>query len=138
MRRLCVPTSLALVLVLALQACSFSSAPSTSLHVTLTDFSFSPNVFTVPANQQISVELSNNGAVAHSFLIMKAGQKAQGHFVDTDKAGVYWSVDVIPPGETKQATFTSPNQVGEYQIVCDVAGHLEAGMVAKLVVVAQP
>jgi uncharacterized cupredoxin-like copper-binding protein len=104
----------------------------------MTDFAFSPNAFTVPAGAEIAVELANNGAVTHSFLLMKAGQAVQGHFSDTDKANVYWAVPAVPPGESVKTTFTSPAEPGQYQIVCGVAGHFEAGMVAKLVVVKGP
>lgn len=133
-------TSAIVVLVgaLILAACGAASSPSTSIRVTMTDFAFSPNSFTVPASQQISIELNNNGAVTHSFLIMKSSDPISGHFTDADKANVYWEQASVPPGESVKATFLAPSEPGQYQIVCGVAGHFEAGMVAKLNVVAQP
>lgn len=133
-------TSAIVILVgaLILAACGGASSPSTSIRVTMTDFAFSPNSFTVPASQQISIELNNNGAVTHSFLIMKSSDPISGHFTDADKANVYWEQASVPPGESVKATFLAPSEPGQYQIVCGVAGHFEAGMVAKLNVVAQP
>lgn len=127
---------LAGLLAFMLAGCGGPAKPSTAINVTTTDFAFSPNSFTVPAGQQISVDVTNNGAVTHSFIIMKQGTKVQTHFTDADKANIFWEVPAVPPGESRKDTFTAPDQPGEYQIVCGVAGHLEAGMVAKLVVVA--
>jgi len=129
---------LALCLVTMLAACGGVSAPSTSLKVTTTDFTFTPNTFTVPAGQKISLHLTNNGAVAHSFIIMKAGVEIKSHFEDADSSGVYWQQTPVPPGNSIDAVFTAPSEPGDYQIVCGVHGHFEAGMAAKLVVVAQP
>ena len=130
--------SLVMLLMVAssvLAACSGASGPSTSVRVTMTDFTFTPNSFTVPADQAISVDITNNGAVTHSFAIMQAGHEIKTHFTDADKAYVYWSQPEVPPGESVKASFTAPSEPGEYQVLCDIAGHLEAGMVGKLIVV---
>ncbi len=137
MRRMSILVAVAILLSLATAACGGPADPSTSIRVTMTDFAFSPNVFTVPAGEGISVEINNNGAVAHSFLIMKAGEQVQAHFTDADKAKVFWEEATVPPGESVKGSFTAPSEPGEYQIVCGIAGHFEAGMVAKLVVVKQ-
>ena len=129
---------IALLTAVTLAACGGSSSPSTSIKVTMTDFSFSPTTFTVPAGDEISLEVSNNGAVTHSFIIMKAGKQVQSHFAEADKSNVYWEQEAVPSGTSTKATFTAPGEPGEYQIICGIAGHLEAGMVAKLVVVKQP
>ena len=137
MRRMSILVAVAILLSLAAAACGGPADPSTSIRVTMTDFAFSPNSFTVPAGENISVEITNNGAVAHSFLIMKAGQQVQAHFTDADKANVFWEEATVPPGESVKVSFTAPTEPGEYQIVCGIAGHFEAGMVAKLMVVKQ-
>jgi uncharacterized cupredoxin-like copper-binding protein len=126
------------LLAIALAACGGASGPSTSIKVTMTDFAFSPNAFTVPAGQEISLEITNNGAVTHSFIIMQAGHQVEDHFTDADKANMYWEASPIPPGESVKTTFTSPGEPGEYQVVCGIAGHFEAGMAAKLNVVKEP
>jgi len=128
--------ALAAVLALILSGCGGSNnKPSTSINVTMTDFTYSPNVFTVPMGQQISFRAQNNGAVAHSFIIMQAGHEIKDHFTDADKANVYWEQAEVDPGQSAQASFAAPAQPGTYQIVCGNGGHVEAGMVAKLVVV---
>jgi len=128
----------ALFLSGVLAACGGPTGPSTSLDVTMTDFAFSPNTFTVPAGEQISFSATNNGAVTHSFIIMKSGFQVTGHFTDTDKPNIFWEVEQIAPGQSVREMFTSPDDPGQYQIICGEAGHFEAGMVAKLIVVKQP
>ncbi len=129
MRRVCVMALAALILA------SCSSGPSKSVHVIMTDFQFTPSTYTVPAGQPISIQLTNNGAATHSFIIMKAGLHVQGHFTDADKSSVYWEEAAVPAGQSITATFTAPDQPGNYQVVCGVPGHFESGMVATLVVV---
>jgi uncharacterized cupredoxin-like copper-binding protein len=126
------------VLSVILTACGGKTGPSTQIHVTMTDFAYSPNSYTVPAGAQILFSATNSGAVAHSFVIMKVGHDVSGHFTDADAANVYWEQPEVPPGSSAQATFTAPSDPGTYQIVCKNGGHFEAGMVAKLVVVSQP
>jgi uncharacterized cupredoxin-like copper-binding protein len=121
-----------------LAACSGPKGPSKSLDVTMTDFAFLPNTFIVPAGEQISFSATNNGAVTHSFIIMKSGVQVMSHFTDKDKPNIYWEVEQIAPGQSVRGMFTSPYDPGQYQIICGVAGHFEAGMVAKLTVVKQP
>ncbi|MBI3738227.1 MAG: cupredoxin domain-containing protein [Chloroflexi bacterium] len=126
-------------LSLVLTGCGGSSGgASKSINVTITDFAFSPNSFTVPAGQQISFSAANNGAVQHSFVIMKLGYHVQTHFTEADKPNVFWQKLAIQPGQSVTDSFTAPAEPGEYEIVCEVGGHFEAGMVAKLIVVQQP
>ncbi len=128
----------ALFLSTILATCGGPAEPSKSLDITMTDFAFSPNTFIVPTGKQISFSATNNGAVAHSFIIMKSGFQVTGHFSDTDKPNIYWEVEQIAPGQSVREMFTSPDEPGQYQIICGVAGHFEAGMVAQLIVVKQP
>jgi uncharacterized cupredoxin-like copper-binding protein len=121
---------------LMLAACGGnSSKPSTKIDVTMTDFQFQPTAFTVPAGQEITLSAKNNGGVVHSFVIMNKGQSAGTEFTDADQPNVYWQVE-IQPGGSSDITFTAPTDPGEYEVVCHVPGHLQAGMVGKLSVVA--
>ena len=127
---------LTLAFSLALSSCGAASkSGSTKLDVTLTDFQFSPNQFTVPAGKEISLNVSNTGAVVHNFVIMKLGTTAGDTFDAQDQPNVYWEVE-LQPGSSTDTTFTAPTDAGEYQVVCRTPGHLAAGMIAKLTVVA--
>lgn len=128
-------TVVVLGLLLALTACGGVGTVSTTINVTLTDFQFSPNTFTIPAGQEITLNVTNNGAVIHNFVIMKFGQSAGASFGDEDLPNVFWQIEVRP-GASAKVTFTAPTEPGDYEVVCRTPGHLEAGMKARLTVAA--
>lgn len=121
-------------LCLFLSACG-PGAAVTTINVTMTDFQFTPNAFTIPAGQEITFTSQNNGAVVHSFVIMNLGADAGDAFDESDFANVYWQVEVKPGGSVN-TTFEAPSEPGEYQVVCSIQGHIMAGMVGSLTVVA--
>jgi uncharacterized cupredoxin-like copper-binding protein len=126
---------LAVIASLALSSCG-SSGPTTQIDVVLTDFQFTPNTFTVPAGEEITLNVVNTGAVVHNFVIMKLGETAGATFEADDDVNVYWQqVDIQPGGDTS-TTFTAPTEPGEYEIVCRTEGHIASGMVGTLIVVA--
>lgn len=132
MKRYLIITAVFLSLIVA--SCGGSGA-STKINVTMTDFQFQPNQFTVPAGQEISLNATNNGAVIHNFVIMKLGTSAGPAFDDQDVPNVYWQVE-LQPGGSVNTTFTAPKEAGDYEVVCKTEGHIAAGMTAKLTVVA--
>ncbi|MGE5224415.1 MAG: plastocyanin/azurin family copper-binding protein [Omnitrophica WOR_2 bacterium] len=128
--------ALALVGLLVLSACGGgggSSGGATNVTVTLTEFKFDPATVSVPAGAKVNLTLINNGSAQHSWVVMKQGTKVNGTFTDADKANIYFS-QVVDAGKTVTATFTAPSTAGDYQIVCDLPGHLEAGMQGTLTV----
>ena len=126
--------NLAVVLLgLLLTACAGGGASKT-IDVTMTDFQFQPNQYTVPAGEEIAVSASNNGAVVHNFVIMKLGTTAGDFFDDEDVPNVYWEVELLP-GASIDTSFTAPSEPGDYEVVCKTEGHIVSGMTAKLTVV---
>jgi len=125
-----------IIMSLVLSACASvaNAAGSTSLSVDLTDFSFKPDSFKVPAGKVITVKVTNKGANVHEFVIMKAGTKVEPPFADKDEGNIYWEIDDVQPGQTKSDKFTAPAP-GDYEIVCGTPGHVEMGMVGALTVV---
>lgn len=126
---------LSLIFVFLLVSCS-GSEPSTNINVTLIDFAFTPNAFTVPAGKEITLNVTNNGAVVHNFIIMKLGTTAGGVWDEADQANIFWEERDIQFGGNFDVTFTAPMEPGEYQIVCRTQGHIASGMFATLSVVA--
>jgi plastocyanin len=121
-----------LSLVLALSACG-KSGPSTKITFTMTDFAFNPNEFTVPAGEKITLNVTHNGTMEHNFIIMKHGSDAGDIFDEEDQVNVFWEV-ALQPGDSETVSFTAPEQPGTYQVICGMPGHLQSGMIGKLIV----
>lgn len=124
-----------LMLIFLLSACGGANSPATDIKVTLTDFMFSPNQFTVPAGMEITLEINNSGGVIHNFIIMNLGETAGTEFTKDDNVNVYWMTE-LSSGSSNTITFTAPSEPGNYEVVCGIPGHLQAGMVATMTVVA--
>ena len=125
---------LVMILALALSAC-VKSGPSTTITFTMTDFAFNPNEFMVPAGQDITLKVTHNGTMEHSFIVMKYATDAGEVFDDSDKTNVYWEVD-LQPGDSETVLFRAPATPGTYQIICGMPGHLQSGMIGSLIVTA--
>lgn len=127
---------LLLVVVLALGTSAVLGACSSgpSINVTITDYAYTPNTFTVPAGATVKLTARNNGSVEHEFAIMKKGTSVTPPFGDKDEGNIFWELDEIQPGTTKTATFTAPAESGQYEVICGLAGHIEKGMVGSLTV----
>ena len=124
---------LVVLIAMTLTSCG-GGGPTTTIDVTMTDFMFQPNQFTVPAGQDITVHTRNTGAVVHNFVIMKLGKTAGPTFEAEDEPNIYWKVE-IPSGGSTDTSFTAPTEPGEYEVVCSTEGHIASGMIAKLIVV---
>ena len=111
-------------------------APSSKINLEMTDFTFTPSQFTIQAGDLTTLHVSHQGLVEHDFIIMKLNTEVGGHFNEEDRPNVYWEIDV-QPGDSQTITFTAPGEPGTYQIVCGMAGHVEAGMIGTLEVVSQ-
>ena len=123
---------LLMLAVWALSACG-TSGPSTKFSFTMTDFAFDPSEFTVPAGQEITIHVTHHGTMEHDFIIMKYATDAGEKYDEDDKVNVFWEVD-LQPGESETVSFTAPEQPGTYQIICGMPGHLQSGMIGKLIV----
>lgn len=88
-----------------------------TIDVKMTEFAFDPKEITVKQGEPVTINLNNQGSVAHSFEVKEFGAKS----------------DSIPAGQTGKLTFT-PNKTGEFQIICYEPGHVDSGMTAKLIV----
>ena len=99
----------------------------------MTDFAFNPSEFTVPAGEEITLHVKHQGTMEHSFIIMKYEEDAGVMFDDADKVNIFWEVDV-QPGDSETVTLTAPEKPGTYQVICGMPGHLQSGMIGKLIV----
>lgn len=125
-------TGLALVLLLALAACGGSGgAGGTTQKVTGKDIAYTETQLTAPANQPITINFTNSGALVHSivFDLPPANDKAG----DVGVPAGWATGQGIAAGQS--ATLTLPAlPAGQYRYYCAVPGHTEAGMVGTLTV----
>jgi uncharacterized cupredoxin-like copper-binding protein len=138
--------TLASVAVVVLAACgqggdatdTAAPEPTTTLAVAGTDsIAFEPDAFSVPAGEDISVELTSGPAVLHDLVIADAGAAATAAPTG-EPVGPVGDDDVFviraDAGETATASFRI-DEPGSYELYCSVPGHRQGGMVATLTVV---
>ena len=109
-----------LIVLLAGTACQ--SKPATAgaavtLTVVTTEFKFTPNTLTVRAGERVQVTLDNTkGALKHDMRQPELNIHAE-----------------VEAGKKTTFEFT-PGKAGTFDLICDVPGHKDAGMVGKLIV----
>lgn len=91
------------------------------VNVIAKEFAFEPKVINIKAGMA-KFTVRNEGAVEHDFEIVRAA----GH-------GTEHEARLIPPREAYEVEVEL--KPGTYQIVCNVPGHKDAGMVATIVVI---
>jgi uncharacterized cupredoxin-like copper-binding protein len=96
-----------------------SPAASAASGVTLdlVDIAFEPTELTIPADQDVTVTLTNKGASQHNFSITDNN--------NPNVKNLNISVNVAP-GQTQTVTINAP--AGDYYFFCNVPGHEAAGM----------
>jgi plastocyanin len=127
--------AIAVVGALLLSACGGDDGaePSTDLEAVATEYAFDPDSWTVPEGETITLELANEGAEEHEWVIIEQGTTLESS-TDFEEQLVVWEAEA-GPGETVSETFTAPS-TGTYQVICALPGHLEGGMEGTLEVVA--
>ncbi len=79
------------------------------------EFLFNPNQLTIPANTDVTVAVPNLGQAPHNFSVPALGISV-----------------TVEAGQTGQTTINAP--AGTYDIICNLPGHSEAGMIGVLTV----
>jgi uncharacterized cupredoxin-like copper-binding protein len=102
----------------ATPAASPGASPEATGQITMEmkEFSFNPNKITIPADTDVTIELTNTGVLAHDFVVEKLNV----------------SSGLVNPGEKKSVTFKAA--AGSYEFICSVEGHADAGMYGTLTV----
>ena len=108
-------------LALALVGCGGGAAGPAAVTLTVSgsEFAFDPTQLTVEAGQDVTVNFMNTGSIEHNWVVLDANGDI--------------STGLVAAGGEGSVTF-SVDQAGDYTIICDVAGHREAGMEGTLIV----
>lgn len=87
-----------------------------------------PPVWTVASGDEISMELVNLGNLEHNWAVVKKGAEVPVPYTGgpEQEALLYYAGEVVAAGQTETHTFTAPAEVGEYLVICTVAGHYPA------------
>ncbi len=127
--------AIAVILVLIIMAgcgSSASSVPVSSLSVEMSEFRFDPADMTIIAGKEITLSLKNTGGVDHEFTILRKGVVVKIPFDPEQQGKDILAQFKIGAKQSGEFTFTLP-EAGEYQVICSIQGHMEAGMLAKLI-----
>lgn len=121
MKRLAFLVLVALLSMGLLTGCGSSSGQTHELEVIMGPdgvWRFEPDVIEVNKGDTVKLTLVNRDPTTeHTFVINALNVKSK----------------TVYPNETDELTFQAKT-AGEYEIVCDIIGHKDAGMVGKLVV----
>ena len=126
-------------LAMVMGACGGESEPSTDLEVAVSEFEFSPNEWTVPSGEEISIDITNEGTVLHEWVLMQPGVsiESEADLPETEEellADFVFVEDEVEAGDSKTLTFTAP-AAGTYQVICAIEGHFDGGMEGTLTIV---
>ena len=110
---------------------------STELEATLSDFEFEPTSWSAAADVDNTIALTNDGAVAHEWVILQSGVtiESEADLPATEEellADFVLTETEVEPGETQDMVFNVP--AGTYQIICAIETHFDAGMEGTLTV----
>ncbi len=97
------------------------------ISVVASDFQFEPHTWTIPAGEEVSLSLSNNGIEEHEWVLLKLGQDVSLPFSEDDERKIFWEIEA-DPGKTVQSSFTAPSRPGTYRVICGKKEHIEKGM----------
>jgi len=125
-----------LAVALTSAACSGGDEASTELTATVREFQFTPSTWTVPAGEQITIAVTNQGTVTHEWVLLQEGVTitSEDDLPETEEellADFVYVEEEVEAGETKTLTFQAP-PAGTYQIICAIEEHFDAGMEGTL------
>lgn len=129
---------LVIAVVLVGAGCSSDDGASTDIEVTLDSFELSPDSWEIPAGEEITITMTNDAEIAHEWVILQPGVtiSSEDDLPETEEELVanfiYWEEEV-EAGDSATFTFTAP-AAGEYQVVCAIPDHFNAGMEGTLTV----
>lgn len=108
-------------IVCVLVSCS-AGAVSREIVIAMDEYRFLPNVIELAPGERVRLTLRDIGRSEHDFV---ADQRGQALGVPTFH---------LSPGQSQSRDWTAPNTPVEVAVTCQIPGHLQAGMTARIVV----
>jgi plastocyanin len=93
--------------------------PGAELRMTAKEYSFEPDAIRVKAPGRLTIDLVNEGSLAHDVRVRRGGRDVGG-------------TPSFPSGESRKAELEL--EAGRYELLCTVGDHAELGMRGRLVV----
>ncbi|QEC47257.1 hypothetical protein FSW04_06410 [Baekduia soli] len=113
---------------------SAAAPPGHEVTASLTEMRITDSVAKVAAGK-VTFKVTNNGSVAHEYVILRTSQPASGLPMAGGKAseaGHVGEIGDLPVGATKSVTLNL--KPGHYSIICNLPGHYTGGMHTDLTV----
>src|SRR2546422_9624278 len=108
---------IAVLLLAVLSACGgTSSSTSNQMNVTLSDIKIQSAQTTFTAGTKYHFVVTNNGKVAHEFMIMPMGMQMGNMSMDEMHKMALAMIDNVAPGETKTVDYTFTQSTGGQQL----------------------
>ncbi len=112
------------------------------IEVRTEDFRFVPDTITVKVGETIRLKLENYDPVLHDyttdeaeFIILEASGASHGdHDVDTEAQVSLQPLHIAAEANEHGELVFEATDAGEYVFYCSVPGHVEAGMVGKVII----
>ena len=100
------------------------------MQVTLSEFKITSSVTAFAPGTSYHFVVTNNGKVAHEFMIMPMGMNMQHMSMDEMHKVALHMIDNVAPGETKTFDYTFNQSIAgqNFEFACHLPGHYEAGM----------
>ena len=106
--------------------------PLQELKVSAVEFEYNRAHWLVPAGRSVSIDFTNRGTISHEWAVLKRGIHIEEQHAFREEM-VLFEVESVPERETTSQQFTIDTP-GQYQVVCALEGHFDAGMTSSLTV----
>ena len=110
------------------------SEHESTVSVQLKEFSITPQMSSAPTSE-VTFDATNHGKVAHELVVIKT-DKAPGALPvakgKADETGDLGEAEDVNPGSSKTVTLLL--KPGHYVLICNLAGHYQAGMHAAFTI----
>jgi plastocyanin len=94
-----------------------TTKPGATLAVVADEYSFDPETIVLTGGGELTIELENEGVLAHNLRVFDGGDEVGG-------------TPTFTGGKTRAGTVTV--EPGDYELVCTVGDHAALGMTGKL------